>query len=169
MTIDMTNFRGHRTPGRDYSRALRDLLPQIIATSAKSKLEIAAEAQRDHESVSRVIAKLRDQVRIAGWRRGRSGPIEALWLWGAGEDVPYPGPMSSAEKSKRDRSTEHGHQTNLNASRNWRKSEAGKSYEAINNERRKQRYYMRKQIAVRAYHEIKARDPLLAAIMGIKK
>lgn len=166
--IDMRKFGGHKASGRDYSVALRDMLPQIIATEAKSRFEIAAAAQRDHESVRRVMAKLRDQVHIAGWRRGKCGPIEALWLWGPGEDAPYPGPMSSAEKSRKYRATERGSMVNRAAARNWYNSEAGKQYRMEDAIRKKARRRIMKAAVERAYLEIKSRDPLLAAIMGRK-
>ena len=98
--INMTNFQGRKAPGRDYSTALRDMLPSLLSVPM-SKKEIAKATERDYETVSHLFAKIRDGVHVAGWRRGRDGPIEALWLYGPGEDAPKPAPLTSAEKSAR--------------------------------------------------------------------
>lgn len=157
--IDMTNFKGRKKAGRDYSTALRDKLPAIIGKTPKSKQEIAAAAERDHETVSRLFDKIRSQIHIAGWKRGENGPIEALWLLGPGEDAPKPAPFTSAEKSARWRNTPHGKAMARKAAKRWRRSEGGRDWI---------RSYGVAKYAQRKYETggIAAIDPLLALIMG---
>ena len=170
-TIDMTNFKGRKKEGRDYSIALRDMLPQHIGEGMepKTKQELAKLTGRSFETLTRLFKKIHGTgIHIAGWQRGTSGEPAAMWILGPGEDVPRPGPMSSAEKNKRYRATEHGWKTSRQASDNWKKSERGQEYLAKYNQRRLERYHARNAIKRNAYAVLKQADPLLAAIMGVR-
>jgi hypothetical protein len=156
--IDMTNFKGRKAPGRDYSTALRDMLPSLLSVPM-SKQEIAKATERDFETVSHLFVKIRSSVHIAGWKRGRSGPIEALWLYGPGKDSPKPAALTSAEKSARWRNTPHGKILARKYSKRWRKSENGRDWTKSYRSAR----YARKKFESGG---VAAIDPLLAAIMG---
>lgn len=160
--IDMTKFKGRQKEGRDYSSALRDLLPTLISETPMSRQEIAQAAGRDHETVSRLFTKIRSQIHIAGWRRANSGPIESLWLLGPGEDMPKPTPFTSAEKSARWRTTPHGKVMARKAAKRWRNSGSGRDWI---------RSYGAGKYARKKYETggIAAIDPLLAAIMGVTR
>jgi hypothetical protein len=166
--INMTNFNGRRSPGVDYSVALRDLIPGLIGEGMepKSKMEIAEATGRNFETVTRLFQKI--DVHIAGWRRGKSGEPSALWLLGKGEDAPRPGPLTCAEKNKRYRSTEHGWKKSRAATDAWKKSENGKKAVADYNAVRLARYHARKEAKKTAYAVLKQADPLMAAIMGVR-
>lgn len=167
MSIDMTNFRGKRKAGVNYSVALRDLLPGLIGEKPMSKREISAATGRNFETLTRLFAKLHStQIHIAGWRRGRSGNPTALWLIGPGDDVPMPTALTNAEKSKRYRSTDHGREMNRRATLKWKQSPAANDYKARYNERRKARYHAIKIVRETAHQTLASIDPLMAAIMG---
>ena len=157
--INMTNFKGRRKPGRDYSAALRDQLPALIGSKPMSKQEIAKATDRDFETVSHLFRKIRDSVHIAGWKRGRSGPIEALWMIGPGEDAPKPKALTSAEKSAKWRNTPHGKILARKYSKRWRKSEHGRDW---TKSYRSARYARKKYEA----GGVAAIDPLMAIILG---
>lgn len=164
--VDMSNFRGRRKAGVDYSRALRDWLPELISEKPMSKREIAQATGRNFETVTRLFQKLDGQIHIAGWRSGSVGEPTALWLLGPGENAPRPAPMTTAEKSRRYRETENGRATNKAAAKAWRKSPNGLAY--------RRRYYHRKirsdsAKAKQAYKAMAEIDPLMAAIMGARK
>lgn len=40
------------------------------------------------------------KLHVGGWRRGRNGPMRALYAFGPGNPAPRPQPLSSAEKSR---------------------------------------------------------------------
>ena len=167
--VDMTNFRGRRKAGVDYSRALRDWLPELIGTTPKSKREIAEATGRNFETVTRLFEKIRSEIHIAGWRRGEVGEPTALWLLGAGKDAARPAAKTSSEKSKKYRSTARGKAISRSASDRWKQSEAGRQYQQAYNQRRMERYYQKQAERQRAYAVLKSVDPLLAAIMGARK
>lgn len=164
MKIDMTTFKGRQKPGRDYSTALRDLLPSVIGEKPKSKLEICAEVGRNHSTVTRVMEKVRGQIHIAEWRRGESGPITPLWIWGKGEDAPKPDPLTNSEKSRRYRSTEHGRKVCQIASRRWKKSANGKK----RTKETRRAKYLRDRFAAGGIAALLKRDRLMSAIIGAR-
>lgn len=161
MTIDMTKFAGRKKVGRDYSAALRDILPKIIGPRCKpkSKQEIADIAGRDHQTVATLFVKIRAELYIAGWRRSDVGPMTPLWKLGNKPDAPKPPAYTSAEKSRRYRSDPEKLARSKKAQKAWRNSEAGKDW---------RHYYPKRRQARKAYEAggVAAIDPLLAAIMG---
>jgi hypothetical protein len=160
MTINMTNFAGHKTKGRDYSTALRDLLPEIIGTTPKTMHQIAEASGRDHETVRRIIGKVRNQVHIAAWLMVYQHPT-ALYKWGSAPDAPRPIALSSAERSKIYRETEFGKRSSIEATIRWKNSPAGAEY-------RKRRLVLAKakrQREKQAHAILQQLDPLMAAFI----
>lgn len=41
-----------------------------------------------------------DKLHVAGWRRGRNGPMRPVYAFGPGEPAPKPAPLSAAEKAR---------------------------------------------------------------------
>jgi hypothetical protein len=160
MTIDMTNFCGKQTSGRDYSVALRDLLPVLIGTTPMTMFQIAEAAGRDHETVRRIIGKVRNQVHIASWSMVYQHPT-ALYKWGSEPDAPRPVPLSKAEKSRIYRATEYGRKTHIESTARWKNSPAGAEY-------RKRRLALikeKRQREKKAQEVLKQIDPLMAAFI----
>lgn len=107
-----TSIGGKQRPDRDYTRALSDLLPEIIEKKAKTVSEIADEAGRAEQTVSQLIRSLRDKggkLHVKGWQRGiTGGKITARYLWGPGEDAKRLKPLTRAEITKRYQKTDKG-------------------------------------------------------------
>lgn len=164
------NFGGRRRAGVDYSNSLRDMLPGLIGPGQKpkSKREIAAATGRNFETVTRLFERIRSDVHVADWRRGRTGAPTALWLLGPGDDVPIPPPMTSAEKSRRYRANPIGKATARAASDKWKKSEQGRAYEKAYNKVRLAKYHAKQEAKRTAYRALRQADPLMAAIMGAR-
>ena len=160
MTINMTNFAAHKTKGRDYSTALRDMLPEIIGTTPKTMHQIAETSGRDHETVRRIIGKVRNQVHISAWSMAYQHPT-ALYKWGSAPDAPRPVPLSKAERSKAYRATEYGRKTSVEATIRWRNSPAGAEYR----KRRLALIKAKRQREKRAQALLKQLDPLMAAFI----
>jgi len=161
MTINMTNFAGHKTKGRDYSTALRDMLPEIIGTTPMTMRQIASAAGRDHETVRDIIGKIRSQVHIAAWSMEVYQHPTALYKWGSAPDAPRPVPLSKAERSKAYRATEYGRKTSVEATIRWRNSPAGAEYR----KRRLALIKAKRQREKRAQALLKQIDPLMAAFI----
>lgn len=110
--INMKNYKGHRTPGNDYSVALRDLLPDMITKTSMTCLDIATKTGRTHSTVITVIKKLKrdGRVFVARWqkRAGIPGPMEACYQWGNNEDAEKPEPDTDAVKCQRYRDKHRG-------------------------------------------------------------
>jgi hypothetical protein len=160
MSIDMTNFAGKQTSGRDYSVALRDLLPVLIGTTPMTMHQIADAAGRDHETVRRIIGKVRGQVHIAAWSMVYQHPT-ALYKWGSDPDAPRPVSPSTAERSKIYRSTEYGRMSSISATIRWKQSPAGAEYR----KRRLALIKAKRQREKKAQEVLKQIDPLMAAFI----
>lgn len=111
-TIEMDGYNGHRKEGVDYSVALRDQMKVIIQRQGMTYYEIARRADRLHSTVVTVVKKLKRDglLHIDGWRKtpGRTGPMEALFIWGPGKDAAKPARDTSAEKCQRYRNKTKG-------------------------------------------------------------
>jgi hypothetical protein len=160
MTINMTNFAGNRKNGRDYSVALRDLLPTIIGSTPMTMRQIEKVSGRDHETVRRIIGKVRHMVHIAAWTRVHHTPTP-LYLWGAGEDAPRPRPLTYSEKSKKYRSTENGWKVSREATMRWKQTPAAVEYK----ERRNAKIKAARERKSRAQALLRQIDPLMAAFI----
>lgn len=160
MTISMTNFAGKQKNGRDYSVALRDLLPTIIGSTPMTMRQIEKVSGRDHETVRRIIGKVRHMVHIAAWTRVHHTRTP-LYLWGAGEDAPRPRPLTCAEKSRRYRATESGWKISREATMRWKKTPAAAEYQ----KRRDAKIKAARQREKRAQALLKQLDPLMAAFI----
>lgn len=160
MAIDMTNFCGKQAAGRDYSVALRDLLPVLIGTTPMTLHQIADAAGRDHETVRRIIGKVRNQVHIAAWAMVYQHPT-AIYKWGSAPDAPRPVPPSTAERSKVYRGTEYGKKSSIEATIRWRNSPAGAEYR----KRRLALIKAKRQREKMAQEVLKQIDPLMAAFI----
>jgi len=154
------NFHGFKKAGRDYTYTLPSILPNIIGEKAKSIAEIASEAGRSDDAAGRAITHCRQDVHIESWRRTKVGWVP-LYLWGRGEDAAKPPPLTSAEKSRIYRASEHGRIASAAACHAYQLSPAGAEY-------RKRRYQKIKQARDRkrqAHAMLKEIDPLLAAFI----
>lgn len=160
---------GRKAPGRDYSRELSEMLPEIIGAGrhAKTIRDIAKLSQRDRGTVDRLLSRMRKatpkQAYIHAWKRGAVGPFSPMWKLGDRPDEPAPAAYSSAEKSKRYRQTERGHAISRAATDRWRASEDGKEHALLYGPT--YRSSRRARIAFET-GGVAAVDPLLAAIMG---
>ena len=153
----MTNFAAHKTKGRDYSTALRDMLPEIIGTTPMTMHQIASAAGRNHETVRSIIGKVRSQVHVAAWSMEVYQHPTALYKWGSAPDAPRPVPLSKAERSKAYRATEYGRKTSVEATN----SPAGAEYR----KRRLALIKAKRQREKRAQALLKQIDPLMAAFI----
>lgn len=161
MTINMTNFAGNQAAGRNYSVALRDMLPEIIGTTPKTMHQIAETSGRDHETVRSIIGKVRSQVHVAAWSMEVYQHPTALYKWGSAPDAPRPVLLSKAERSKAYRATEYGRKTSVEATIRWRNSPAGAEYR----KRRLALIKAKRQREKRAQALLKQIDPLMAAFI----
>jgi hypothetical protein len=103
---------GIHAAGRDYSRPLVEMLPQIIGKKAKTIPEIADEAQRSNQSVQGLFARLKKiggVIHIKSWKRGMyGGKITPCYLYGPGEDAKKPRPYTRSECVARYQRTDKG-------------------------------------------------------------
>lgn len=155
------NYNSQTIPGADYSKPLREMLPEIIGKRSKSAPKIAAVAGRRPQSVTDLLNRLhaKGEVHIKRWTRGASGPYIACFLWGPGKDAKRPAPISDAEKSRRYRNTENGKKVCKACRDRWHATEQGKDYvESYNKARWAREKFSKGGLA--------AIDPLLAAVMG---
>lgn len=87
---------GRKRNGRDYSKPLSDLLPQIIGRQSKTIGDIADEAGRAEQTVRQLIDRLKrlEKIHIKAWQRGLyGGQIAAKYKYGPGKDAPRPPPL----------------------------------------------------------------------------
>jgi hypothetical protein len=122
--------------------------------------QIAEATGRDHETVRRIIGKVRNQVHIAEWSMVYQHPT-ALYKWGSAPDAPRPVPLSKAERSRIYRSTDYGRKSSIEATIRWRNSLAGAEYR----ERRLKLIKAKRQREKRAQALLKQLDPLMAAFI----
>jgi len=101
-TVRMDGYNGHRAPGRDYSVALRDMLKVAIMNTALTAHQISSKCQRSHSTVITVVKKLHAEglIHVEEWTRqpGRSGPMEARYRWGEGDDAEKPEPVAQPRR-----------------------------------------------------------------------
>lgn len=113
-TMEKTKYVGGRKRnGRDYSKPLSDLLPQIIGRQSKTIGDIADEAGRAEQTVRQLVDKLHKagEIHIKSWQRGLfGGRIAAKYRYGPGKDAKKPSPLSRAEITKRYQQTDKGKQ-----------------------------------------------------------
>ncbi|MBL8429215.1 MAG: hypothetical protein JNJ95_04895 [Dechloromonas sp.] len=105
------NVGGRKCAGRDYSRELAEMLPEIIGKKAKTVQEIADEGQRSEQTTRALIDRLKadEKIHIKSWQRGLyGGRITAKYLWGKGEDAKKLKPLTDAECTKRYQKTDKG-------------------------------------------------------------
>lgn len=104
---------GRKRQGRDYTKPLSELLPQIIGRRSKTVGEIADEAGRAEQTVRQLIDRLKrqGQIHIKSWQRGLyGGQIAAKYKYGPGKDAPRPAPLSRSELTRRCQQTDKGKQ-----------------------------------------------------------
>lgn len=154
------NYNSVTISGHDYSRPLRDMLPDIIGKRSKSAPQVAIAAGRRAQTVQRLLALLHSQgqVHIKRWTRNRAGPYAPCYRWGPGTDAPKPAAQSRSVISKRYRESDHGKPVCDAIKQRWRNSERGKEYAENANKARWAREKFTKG-------GLAAIDPLLAAIM----
>lgn len=110
----IAHIKQRRIPGRDYSKKLVELLPEIIGRKAKTIQQIAEEAERAEQTVGALIKKLMNpdlgkRIYIKSWQRGiHGGKITPRYLWGNLLDAPKPKPYTAAQATKRYRDSDKG-------------------------------------------------------------
>lgn len=153
-------YNSRTVAGRDYSRPLVEVLPDIIGKRSKTVGQIAKAAGRSETTTKNVINRLHKagQVHIKRWKR-TVGPYVACYFWGAGTDAPRPAPEPRSIVHKRYRQSEHGKSVCRACRDRWRASDNGAAYTVSYNKARWAREKFSKG-------GLAAIDPLLAAIMG---
>lgn len=138
----MASYNGPKLEDHDYSYTLRDIIPSLIADKPKSAAQVAELAGRHVATARDVLAEMHaaGQCHIARWQRAPRGPFIACYVLGAGQDADKPRLLTPAEKCKR-----------------YRRSIRGQGVAMTN-------YIKRKAKA----GGLRAVDPLLAAIMGVR-
>ena len=161
---NMPHYGGKRIEGFDYSRPARELILESIAHISKTNKEVAEHIGRRQSSVIIVMNTLYKEglVYLARWKRGKSGPISPCYRIGNKTDAQRPLPLTTAEKSARYRSTEHGMQVSIAARDAYQHSEHGMEKRTAYNKA----YYARNKAKSKGLIGI---DPLMAMIYGRPK
>lgn len=74
-----------------------------ITNATRSLKSIAEAACTCERNAAKIVKHLHEteQIHVARWERGHSGPFKPIYRWGKGTDAVRPAPLSSAEKCKR--------------------------------------------------------------------
>jgi hypothetical protein len=160
----MMRYNSVKIEGRDYSKPLKDLMPEIIGKRAKTTTQIAKIAGRERQTTEKVVKRLHQngEIHIRRWSRGNNGPYVPHFFWGKGKDAPKPIPLTNSEKTKRYRMTEKGRAVARACRARWIKSERGEEYRSNYSKAR----WAREKLAKGG---IAAIDPILAAILGVSR
>jgi hypothetical protein len=109
----MKSYNSQKSAGRDYSKTLLEMLPDIIGKKAKTIPEIADEAERAPQTVRMLFDRIEKEgggkFHIKSWKRGLfGGRITPCYLWGEGEDAVKPAAYTRNQNARRYQKTDKG-------------------------------------------------------------